>query len=329
MTRLRRRVVGSFRVVLVVDPTLAWIQVWWWDPFGAAVFAFPGFKVEPARPDLDHLRRAGNWEPAARTCCRGGRDERRRLVRVGGPGGAAPSDVTSLRVNVGDRAYRRRFAGLRRTCSPSRSGLCVQPESYGNRLPSPVPGLRKSWIPGGVTALTSRSAAERGGGDRLRSERCEYRAQTTREVATAVSVEGACSVGQQLPQPRHPARADRVGHMQSQPHLIDESLGRGEVGPVHRHAPGLRRTGVLRVANCAVQCSGDGLPFRDGGEPGGMRGECATGGSGHPHRKCPVESCGPQPGRHACADGWPGVTATSRVRRAGSRASPTRMWLYS
>jgi len=24
---------------------------------------------------------------------------------------------------------------------------------------------------------------------------------------------GACSVGQQLPQPRHPARADRVGHM--------------------------------------------------------------------------------------------------------------------
>ena len=133
----------------------------------------------------------------------------------------------------------------------------------------------------------------------MRSERCEYRAQTTREVATAVSVEGACSVGQQLPQPRHPARADRVGHMQSQPHLIDESLGRGDVGPVHRHAPGLRRTGVLRVANCAVQCSGDGLPFWDGGEPGAMRGECATGGSGHPHRKRPVESCGPQPGRQA------------------------------
>jgi len=118
MTRLRRRVVGSFRVVLVVDPTLAWIQVWWWDPFGAAVFAFPGFKVEPARPDLDHLRRAGNWEPAARTCCRGGRDERRRLVRVGGPGGAAPSDVTSLRVNVGDRAYRRRFAGAQAHLQP-------------------------------------------------------------------------------------------------------------------------------------------------------------------------------------------------------------------
>jgi len=38
--------------------------------------------------------------------------------------------------------------------------------------------------------LASRSAAERGGGDRLRSERCEYRAQTTREVATAVPVEG-------------------------------------------------------------------------------------------------------------------------------------------
>ena len=42
-----------------------------------------------------------------------------------------------------------------------------------------------------------------------RSERRECRAQTTREVSTAVPEEGACSVGQQLPQPRHPARADR------------------------------------------------------------------------------------------------------------------------
>jgi hypothetical protein len=40
---------------------------------------------------------------------------------------------------------------------------------------------------------------------------------------------------------------------------------------VHRHAPGLRRTGVLRVANCAAQCSGDGLPFRNGGVPRGIR----------------------------------------------------------
>jgi hypothetical protein len=45
-----------------------------------------------------------------------------------------------------------------------------------------------------------------------------------------------------------------------------------------------------------------------------------AGDSGHPHRECPVESCGPQPGRHACADGWPGVTATSRVGPAGSRS---------
>ena len=42
--------------------------------------------------------------------------------------------------------------------------------------------------------------------------------------------------------------------------------------------PGPRRAGVGCVANCAAQCSGDGLAFRDGGEPGGMHGECATGG---------------------------------------------------
>jgi hypothetical protein len=155
----------------------------------------------------------------------------------------------------------------------------------------------------------------------LESERRECRAQATRKVATAEPVEGACSVGQQLPQPRHPARADRVGRMQSHCHLIDQSLGRSDVGPVHRHAPGLRRTGVLRVENCAAQCSGDGLPFRNGGEPRGMNGECATGGSGHPHRKCQVESSCPQPGHHACADGSRGVTATSRVRRAGSRST--------
>ena len=51
-----------------------------------------------------------------------------------------------------------------------------------------------------------------------------------------------------------------------------------------------------------------------------MHGQCATGGGGHPHRECPVESCGPQPGRQACADGWPGVTATRGVRPAGSRS---------
>jgi hypothetical protein len=34
-------------------------------------------------------------------------------------------------------------------------------------------------------------------------------------------------------------------------------------------------------------------------------------GGGHPYRECPVESCGPQPGRQACADGWPGLTAAS------------------
>jgi hypothetical protein len=27
----------------VVDSGLAGVQVWWWDPFGAAVFAFSGF----------------------------------------------------------------------------------------------------------------------------------------------------------------------------------------------------------------------------------------------------------------------------------------------
>ena len=111
------------------------------------------------------------------------------------------------------------------------------------------------------------------------------------------------------------------GAQQSQCHLVDQCLGRGDVCPVHRHAPGLRRTGVLRVANCAAQCSGDGLPFRNGGVPRGIHGECATGGSGHPYRKCPVESSGPQPGRHACAHGSPGVTATSRVPRAGSRST--------
>ena len=44
-------------------------------------------------------------------------------------------------------------------------------------------------------------------------------------------------------------------------------------------------------------------------------------GSGTPTGKCPVESSDPQPGRHACAHGSPGVTATSRVRRAGSRST--------
>ena len=39
----------------------------------------------------------------------------------------------------------------------------------------------------------------------------------------------------------------------------------------------------------------------------------------HPYRECPVESWGPQPGRQACADGWPGVAATSRVGPVGSR----------
>ena len=78
-----------------------------------------------------------------------------------------------------------------------------------------------------------------------------------------------------------------VGRVQSQCHLVDQCLGRGDVGPVHRHAPGLRRTGVLRVANCAAQCSGDGLPFRNGGVSRGMHGECATGGSGHPYRQVP------------------------------------------
>src|SRR5258705_13617542 len=29
-------------VVVVVDPGLAAVEVWWWDPFGAAVFAFSG-----------------------------------------------------------------------------------------------------------------------------------------------------------------------------------------------------------------------------------------------------------------------------------------------
>src|SRR6476646_11920199 len=62
--------------------------------------------------------------------------------------------------------------------------------------------------------------------------------------------------------------------MQSQRHLSDESLRGGDVGPVHRHPPGLRRTGVRRVANCAAQCSGDGVPFGDGGESGGVRGHC-------------------------------------------------------
>jgi len=37
--------------------------------------------------------------------------------------------------------------------APRVLGLVVRPVSYGNRLPNPVPGLRKSWIPGGVTAL--------------------------------------------------------------------------------------------------------------------------------------------------------------------------------
>ena len=70
--------------------------------------------------------------------------------------------------------------------------------------------------------------------------------------------------------------------MQSPCHRIDQSLGRGDVGPVHRHAPGPRRAGVGCVANCAAQCSGDGVAFRAGAQPGGMGGECATGGAGTP-----------------------------------------------
>ena len=94
-------------------------------------------------------------------------------------------------------------------------------------------------------------ADERGHGDRLRSERRERCAQTTGEVAAAVPVEGAGPVGQQLPQPRHPARADRVRRVQSPCHLVDQRLGRGDVGPVHRHAPGPRRAGVVVASRTA------------------------------------------------------------------------------
>jgi hypothetical protein len=31
-------------MVLLVDPVLAVVEVWWWDPFGAAVFAFSGHR---------------------------------------------------------------------------------------------------------------------------------------------------------------------------------------------------------------------------------------------------------------------------------------------
>ena len=119
-----------------------------------------------------------------------------------------------------------------------------------------------------------------------------------------------------------PSRAGRPGEARA----VAVSPRRSEPGP-RRCWPGASapartasRGGVGCVANCAAQCSGDGVAFRDGGEPGGMHGQCATGGGGHPYRECPVESCGPQPGRHACADGWPGVTATRGVRPAGSRS---------
>ena len=97
---------------------------------------------------------------------------------------------------------------------------------------------------------------------------------------------------------------------------------------MYRHAPGPRRAGVRCVANCATQCSGDGLAFRDGGEPGGMHGECATDGGRAPLPRVPRRIVRPAAGPSGVRGWMAGFDRGEPVSAARAvEASSARMWL--
>src|SRR4029077_11234577 len=83
-------------MVVVVDSVLPGVEVWWWDPFGAAVFAFP--RGPAALFDEAVVRATGQGQ----------------LVDVGFSIGSPAIDVVDLAPVAGGGAARARAAAVER-----------------------------------------------------------------------------------------------------------------------------------------------------------------------------------------------------------------------
>jgi hypothetical protein len=87
-------------MVVVVDPPLSSVEVWWWNPFGAAIFAFSGGPT--ALFDEAVIRAAGQCE----------------FVDIGGAICGCPAiDVVHLRPVARDSAARPSAAAVQRAIS--------------------------------------------------------------------------------------------------------------------------------------------------------------------------------------------------------------------